>query len=62
MLDRSYPEARRGNQVDDYHGELVQDPYRWLENSDDPEVVTWIRAENKLTETFLAARRRPDRP
>lgn len=55
MLDRSYPEARRGNQVDDYHGELVQDPYRWLENSDDPEVVTWIRAENKLTETFLAA-------
>jgi len=26
MFDRSYPMAREGDQVDDYHGELVQDP------------------------------------
>jgi hypothetical protein len=37
VIDRSYPPAREGDQVDNYHGELVQDPYRWLENSDDPE-------------------------
>jgi prolyl oligopeptidase len=55
MLDRPYPKARKADQADDYHGELVQDPYRWLENSDDPETVTWVRAENELTEAFLAA-------
>ena len=55
MFDRSYPMAREGDQVDDYHGELVQDPYRWLENSDDPETVAWATAENELTEAFLAA-------
>ena len=25
-----YPQARRGDQVDDYHGTKVADPYRWL--------------------------------
>jgi prolyl oligopeptidase len=55
MLDRPYPKARRSDQADDYHGELVPDPYRWLERSDDPETLTWIRAENELTEAFLAA-------
>ena len=52
---RTYPPARRGDQVDDYHGEAVSDPYRWLEGTDDPETVAWVRAENQLTEAFLAA-------
>ena len=32
-----YPSARRGDQIDDYHGTTVADPYRWLEdpNSDE---------------------------
>jgi len=47
--------ARKGDQVDSHHGELVEDPYRWLEDSDDPEVVGWVRTENELTEAFLAA-------
>ncbi len=33
----------------------MSDPYRWLEGTDDPETVAWVRAENQLTEAFLAA-------
>jgi len=52
---RSYPLTRTGNDVDDYHGETVSDPYRWLENTDDPETAGWIKAQNELTEGFLSA-------
>jgi prolyl oligopeptidase len=50
-----YPAARRGSDADDYHGEPVGDPYRWLETTGDPEVAGWIKAQNELTESFLAA-------
>src|SRR5262249_40379284 len=48
-----YPAARRSDQVDDYHGRSVADPYRWLEDTDSPETRAWIEAENKLTFGFL---------
>jgi prolyl oligopeptidase len=48
-----YPEARKGAQVDDYHGTKVADPYRWLEDPDSPESRAWIEAENKITFDFL---------
>ncbi len=51
----SYPPAQMGGDVDDYHGEQVADPYRWLETTTDPATVGWIKAENELTENFLAA-------
>lgn len=50
-----YPLAARGDVVDDYHGQRIADPYRWLEELDAPETRTWIEAENKLTEAFLDA-------
>jgi prolyl oligopeptidase len=43
-----YPDARRVDIVDDLHGHLVADPYRWLEATDDPEVVAWLEAQAKL--------------
>jgi prolyl oligopeptidase len=52
---RSYPSPRKGSDVDDYHGEQVADPYRWLETTTDPETVAWIGAQNELTESFLEA-------
>ncbi len=45
--------ARRGDQVDNYHGELVADPYRWLEDTNDPETAAWIRSQNEATEAWL---------
>jgi hypothetical protein len=41
-----YPETRKSGQVDDFFGTSVADPYRWLENTNDPEVHDWITAEN----------------
>jgi prolyl oligopeptidase len=48
-----YPISQQTNQVDDYHGVKVSDPYRWLENPDSPETKAWIEAQNKLTFGYL---------
>src|SRR5688572_13004070 len=48
-----YPKAKKVDQVDDYHGTKVADPYRWLENPDSPESRQWIEAQNKITFDFL---------
>jgi prolyl oligopeptidase len=49
----SYPNTRRTDQIDDYHGTRVADPYRWLEDSDSPEVKSWIDSENAFTRKYL---------
>ena len=48
-----YPVARKSDQVDDYHGVKIADPYRWLEDLDSAETRAWVEAENKLTFGFL---------
>ncbi|MGD0668813.1 MAG: prolyl oligopeptidase family serine peptidase [Bryobacteraceae bacterium] len=50
-----YPRAPRTNQVDDYHGHKIADPYRTLEDPDNPATRAWIEAEVKLTSQWLAA-------
>ncbi len=49
----SYPITKTIDQVDDYHGKLVADPYRWLEDVDSPETLEWIKQQNELTFGFL---------
>jgi prolyl oligopeptidase len=44
-----YPHARTVDQVDDYHGTRIADPYRWLEDLDSTDTREWIAAENALT-------------
>jgi len=49
----TYPQSKRVDQVDDYHGEKIADPYRWLEQLDSPETKAWIEAQNKVTFAYL---------
>ncbi|MGA9507084.1 MAG: prolyl oligopeptidase family serine peptidase [Candidatus Sulfotelmatobacter sp.] len=49
----NYPKAKRVDQVDDYNGTKVADPYRWLEDTDSPDTLAWVQAENKLTFSYL---------
>jgi prolyl oligopeptidase len=48
-----YPAARRSEQVDDYFGEKVADPYRWMEQIDSPETAAWVAAERASTAAAL---------
>jgi prolyl oligopeptidase len=50
-----YPAARRGEVKEVHHGVAVPDPYRWLEAMDAPETRAWVKQENALTDTYLAA-------
>ena len=48
-----YPQTKRSDQVDDYHGTKVADPYRWLEDTDSAETHAWVEAEDKVTFGYL---------
>ena len=50
----NYPPAPRSEQVDDYHGTKIADPYRTLENADSPATQKWVEQENELTFSYLA--------
>lgn len=52
-----YPDTKRGDQVDSYHGELVADPYRWLESDvrESPEVAEWVEEQSKFARAYLDA-------
>ena len=40
--------------TDTYYGIKITDPYRYMENLDDPEVQAWIKAQNDYTRSVLA--------
>jgi prolyl oligopeptidase len=56
----AYPKTPVRVVTDNYFGTKIEDPYRWLEKGDDPEVVAWTEAQNAFTRKFLDAL--PQRP
>src|SRR5919109_1580139 len=55
MLPRAlaYPATRRDATFDIFHGTRVDDPYRWLEDPESPETVSWTDAQNALTRRLV---------
>ncbi|HSJ00040.1 MAG TPA: prolyl oligopeptidase family serine peptidase [Patescibacteria group bacterium] len=53
MTSLTYPTAPTSDQVDDFHGESIADPYRPLEDTDAPATRAWIEAQNALTAQVL---------
>jgi prolyl oligopeptidase len=54
VIKLNYPVAPKGDQVDDYHGAKIADPYRGLENADAAATEKWVAQENELTFSYLA--------
>ena len=51
----TYPPARRDDVVENYHGILVADPYRWLEDATAQDTRDWREAQRRFTQAFLDA-------
>ena len=53
QIDIVYPVTKKSLQEDDYHGTVVKDPYRWLEDMESDEVKKWINEQQSLTESYI---------
>jgi prolyl oligopeptidase len=47
------PPTRRDPVVETLHGVRVEDPYRWLEAGDEPEVLAWSEAQGRHAREWL---------
>jgi prolyl oligopeptidase len=53
MSTITYPATKKVNQVDDYYGTKVPDPYRWLEDDNADDTKAWVIAQNNVTFDYL---------
>ena len=55
MAQLKYPETKKTDSIDDYHGKKIADPYRWLEDDNSEETKAWVIAQNKATQQYLSS-------
>ncbi len=51
--DAGAPASRQSSVTDTYFDVVVTDPYRWLENVDDPQVTRWSEAQDQRSRQYL---------
>ena len=54
MSATGYPPARREDLTEQIHGQLIADPYRWLEDADSDETKSWLAAQDALLADYMA--------
>ncbi len=52
-IEVQYPETKKVDQTDEYFGQQVADPYRWLEIDTAADVGEWVKAQNQVTFGYL---------
>ena len=50
-----YPVSKKVDITETRFGKTVEDPYRWMENEEDPELIQWIDAQCAHTQHYLEA-------
>lgn len=53
VLEVMYPDTKTVDVADTYHGQTVNDPYRWLEDDRAADTEAWVEEENKVTFGYL---------
>ncbi len=48
-----YPKPMKVEHTDNYFGNLVSDPYFWMEEMQSADVKNWVNDENQLTQDYL---------
>ena len=54
VAGQAAPVAKRVDHHREYHGDLFIDPYEWLRDKSDPEVIAYLEAENDYTDQMTA--------
>ncbi len=54
MTAADVPPAKRVNHRRECHGDVFIDPYEWLRDKSDPEVIAYLEAENSYTEKLTS--------
>lgn len=55
LMSVDYPQTKKVEHTDAYHGQEVEDPYHWLENDTASDVEEWVEAQNEVSFGYLEA-------
>ena len=47
-----YPQFKQGDDVEDFHGTKIADPFRWLEEPDTAETKDFVEKQNALFDEY----------
>ena len=53
-LNVTYPETTKGKTIDNYFGNEVSDPYRWLEDDRSKQTENWVKSQNSVTLNYMS--------
>ncbi|WP_373952142.1 prolyl oligopeptidase family protein [Vibrio pomeroyi] len=54
LKEYQYPITNKQIVSDDYFGQIIEDPYRWLEDDRSDETAEWVASQNAVTFDYLA--------
>lgn len=59
-MNLNYPHTTKVEFSENYHGTTLADHFIWLEDAKDPQVLEWVKQQNKFTDNYFAASSKGD--